>query len=129
MDIWGYVSSSLASLILIMGIHGWVQDGKLDDALGEAERLRAIGVVNELNRVALSSALDEQSKKLRDISIDHNASVVAYEHLLATQKPEIRYKYIKETVYVNVETPREERSCEDIKQIQRNTYNADWNKF
>lgn len=86
-------------------------------------------IASSSNEMLCNEALDTQSKSIEALALDYEDRINTYENLISTQEPELRYKYIKEVIYKDVNSSVKERSCEEAKQIQNNTYNSDWNKF
>ena len=132
-EIYKFSTIALSVLLLSLGITYYFKTTtlKLEIAGVKVDLADAETKVSNYKRETdgYKVALQNQSDKILKLQVDYNNSIDTYKYQLKTQTSKIRYKYIHDTIYIEVNSTKENRTCEDIKQIQINTYNADWNKL
>lgn len=118
-------------IALVLGAisYVWYTDSIIESLKAENESLKKDVLIADVNAIECDETVAEQNARIQNQAVDLNktkAEFIAYKKL----PPKVKIKKERVVIYrdVNVTRQREERSCEDYKNIERNTYFIDWNK-
>jgi hypothetical protein len=107
----------------------WLTDTKIESLKANVESLKKDILVSNVNAIECEGTIKEQNEVIQNLAVDYNQSVSEFD---AYKKLPAKVKIKKERVIiyrdVNITKPRKERSCEEYKTIESNTYMLDWNK-
>ncbi|WP_373069818.1 hypothetical protein [Sulfurimonas sp.] len=123
-DIKQYLYIAIGLLILLYVGHREYMISSLNTDVSNLEKAH---LITGVNFTECDETLTEQNEAIQFLAIDADKTrkdFEAYKKLPREVKVETKIIYKD----VNTTKPREERSCEEYKTIERNTYMLDWNK-
>ena len=118
-----YIALSIVIIGYIYSRESTINSLEVDKA-----NLEKAVIVSSVNFIECDETITEQNEAIDILAIDYDSSVSEFNEYKKLP-PKIKIKKERIIIYkdVNITKPREERDCEDYKNIERNTYLIDWN--
>jgi|GEM_PF-5244980 len=119
-----YVSMVLGSFLIIVGIYANIKISSLEKDLAVSQ---SDARDFELSFKSLINDFESQSESIEKNKADKENAEKRLKEFLSTP---VRERVVTNTItiYKDINTTREDRTCEDYKKIESNTYDLDWNK-